>query len=485
MSIIKSYIEGNATKLNALKYNGSSPIITKEIPTTVDQKGHNSNQINARVDDLTRFTKLFTRPEGLKYLVNDALLSKAGNESKYKDTTFVGKILAKVKDKAVSAVKLTASTLAQVPVNGTGTHFVRGFNGKVYKGPESIPFQLGEKDIIGGTKNEFKSIRPTPNLQNDFENIESNIVNNFGLPKVLSVQEENIEKLSSYFTKPTKAQVDSLNIIPPVKDSTTLTLGESKDIINFNFKILGPDEESQPVTLYFRALLESFSDDYGADWNSTKYVGRAESFNTYQGFNRSINLSFKVAAMTRAEMNPLYQKILHLASTTAPTYSQDGFMRGTITKLTVGDYLVNQPGYVASVNYGWDKSYPWEIKLKDNAEALGVDEDVQQLPMVLDVNLQFEPIHTFAPQTGTQPYFTNNVEDPFVVESVNEFSSGITSQGVDTSPKLETLQNINIDRKVTQNLVKGKSKRQQKRLNRKLKNGRISRDEWTSKTLDI
>ncbi len=422
MSIIKSYIEGNATKLNALKYNGSSPIITKDIPTAIDQKGHNSNQISARIDDLTRFTKLFTRPEGLKHLANEALLSKAGNEGKYKDKTFVGKILAKVKDKAVSAVKLTASTLAQVPVNGTGTHFVKGFDAKVYKGPDSIPYQLSEEDINGKVDNKFKPILPTPKLQNDFDNVATDIVSNFGLPKVLSVQEENLEKLSSYFTKPTKAQVDSLNIIPPVKDSTFLTLGESKDIINFNFKILGPEEESQPVTLYFRALLESFNDDFGADWSSTKYVGRAETFNTYQGFNRSINLSFKVAAMTRAEMNPLYQKILQLASTTAPTYSQDGFMRGTITKLTVGDYLVNQPGFISSVNYSWDKSYPWEIKLKDNAEAEGVDEDVQQLPMVLDVNLQFEPIHTFAPQTGNQPYFTNNVEDPFAQDSVNELT---------------------------------------------------------------
>ena len=45
---------------------------------------------------------------------------------------------------------------------------------------------------------------------------------------------------------------------------------------------------------------------------------------------------------------------------------------------------------------------------------------------------------------------------------------------------------IDVAKKANQNLGnKGKSKRQQKRLNRKLKNGRISRDEWTSKTLDI
>lgn len=477
MSIIKSYIEGNATKLNALKYNGSSPIITKEIPTTVDQKGHNSNQITARIDDLTRFTKLFTKPQGLKYLTNDALLSKVGNESKYKNKTFVGKILAKVKDKAVSAVKLTASTLAQVPVNGTGTHFVRGFNGKTYKGPDSIPFQLGEKDIGRFEDYEkFKTILPAPKSQNDIENIATDVVSNFGLPKTLSVAEEKVDFYSSYFTNPTKAQKDTLNSIPPVKDSTALTFGESKDIINFNFKILGSEEESQPVTLYFRALLESFDDNYGGNWNSTQYIGRAEPFSTYQGFNRSINLSFKIAAMTRAEMNPLYQKILHLASTTAPTYSQDGFMRGTITKVTVGDYLVNQPGFISSVNYSWDKSYQWEIKLKDSAEAQGVDEDVQQLPMILDVNLQFEPIHTFAPQTGNQPYFTNPVEDSFVEESVdNKPPKEAPSQTFDDAFNAQT-----------RNLEsKGKSRRQQKRLNRKKNNGRISYDEWTRKTLDI
>ena len=178
---------------------------------------------------MTRFTKLFTKPQGLKYLTNDALLSKVGNESKYKDKTFVGKILAKVKDKAVSAVKLTASTLAQVPVNGTGTHFVRGFNGRTYKGPDSIPFQLGEKDIVKKANKKFDTIKPPIESFNDIENIEANIVNNFGLPKVLSVQEENIEKLSSYFTKPTKAQIDSLNV------SVSASIIIFENVLNFIF----------------------------------------------------------------------------------------------------------------------------------------------------------------------------------------------------------------------------------------------------------
>jgi len=175
--------------------------------------------------------------------------------------------------------------------------------------------------------------------------------------------------------------------------------------------------------------------------------------------------------MTRAEMNPLYQKILHLASTTAPTYSQDGFMRGTITKVTVGDYLVNQPGFISSVNYSWDKSYQWEIKLKSNSEAQGVDQDVQQLPMILDVNIQFEPIHTFAPQTGDQPYFTNPNEDPVSTISGEEGTFNIPT--ADTSGL-----NDLVSKGSRLNPLTKREQRKQKRLERKVKRGRLSLEEY-------
>lgn len=467
MSIIKSYIEGNATKLNALKYNGSSPLITKGIPTSIDQKGHNSNQVTARIDDLTRFTKLFTRPEGLKHLANDAMLSKIGSDSKYKNKSFVGKILAKVKDQVVSTVKLTASTLAQIPVNGTGTHFVRGFNDKTYKGPDSIPFQLGESDIIGKIEKKFETILPPFKSENDVESLVNGLSSRLGFPTLPKVTGP------AYFKKIPKTSIDSVNAIAPRglgvnNEVFEKAFGETKDIINFNFKVLSGEQDLPPVTLYFRALLDSFDDNYSADWNGTRYIGRAENFNTYQGFNRSINLSFKVAAMSRAEMNPLYQKIVYLASTTAPTYSQDGFMRGTITKLTVGDYLVNQPGFISSVNYSWDKTYPWEIKLKDSAESQGVDEDVQQLPMILDVTLQFEPIHTFAPQTGADAFFTNPVEDPI---------AGPGTVDITTNADFSALEKRVDDLRSTKPLTK-RQKRKQERLERKAKAGRINLEQY-------
>ena len=121
-------------------------------------------------------------------------------------------------------------------------------------------------------------------------------------------------------------------------------------------------------------------------------------------------MGFKVAAFSRNELRPIYNKLVVLASTTAPTYSTDnGFMRGTLVTSTVGDYIVDQPGFISSVDYSWQTSYPWEVKLRGEDEN-----DVQQLPHILDVSLAFTPIHRFSVQTGKQHYITNPGDGSFV-----------------------------------------------------------------------
>ena len=57
-------------------------------------------------------------------------------------------------------------------------------------------------------------------------------------------------------------------------------------------------------------------------------------------------------------MQPIYQKMVYLASATAPTYSNN-FMRGTLVRLTVGDYVYALPGFLEQVNYTWQTDYPW------------------------------------------------------------------------------------------------------------------------------
>lgn len=173
------------------------------------------------------------------------------------------------------------------------------------------------------------------------------------------------------------------------------------DIIPFEIEVVSPDvRENRYSTnnyLYFRAHLDSFSDDFTGNWNETKYVGRAEPMYTYDGFNRSVSFAFKIAAFTRSELLPLYQKLNFLASSTAPTYNGTGaFMRGTFSRLTIGDYLSKTPGFFNKIGISWEVGYPWEINLED-------DKELPKVPHILNVDCGFTPVHNFIPALN-QPF---------------------------------------------------------------------------------
>ena len=211
------------------------------------------------------------------------------------------------------------------------------------------------------------------------------------------------------YNAPTDPQVqDKLNALDL---STTNPDGvtAARDFAKLYFEVINPDSR-QSVFIHFRAFLDSLDDSFTADWQAHKYVGRAEDFYTYGGFSRDINFSFKIAAATRSEMKPLYRKMVYLASTTAPTYGDSAFMRGTVVKLTLGSYLTQVPGVLTSIKYAWQTDYPWEIAMKSPESG---ESDVQELPMILDCSVTFKPIHNFAPQTGLYHYFTSkNTNQP-------------------------------------------------------------------------
>ena len=144
--------------------------------------------------------------------------------------------------------------------------------------------------------------------------------------------------------------------------------------------------------MYFRAFLDSLSDTYNGSWSGIKYIGRAEEFYTYTGFGRTISFGFKAAAFSKQELRPIYEKLNDLVGSTAPTYGEDGlFMRGTLLKLTIGDYINNQNGFITSVGLTWNTDYQWEIDKKE-----------LRVPHVLDVTCEFTPIHNFNPQFGNE-----------------------------------------------------------------------------------
>jgi hypothetical protein len=160
--------------------------------------------------------------------------------------------------------------------------------------------------------------------------------------------------------------------------------------------------------MHFRAFLGPMSDSYNANWNSFQYLGRGENFYTYSGFTRQISLSWTVAAQSKEELIPMYKKLNYLASTLAPDYSPNGFMRGNLVQLTVGGYLYEQPGFITSLTYDIQEDTPWEI-------GIGVgngseDGSVKELPHIIRVSgFNFVPIQNFIPRLQDNTFSTNDV----------------------------------------------------------------------------
>lgn len=458
------------TDLRGLSYKEfgtiGDPLVVKDIPA-VNQDGPSKGilkQVTARTDDATRMTRLLVlqggkrNPAGNKFTANLALLNQQESLDKVKKLEFKG-LGKSLLGGAADTGKTIASILAQVPVAGTGTHFVNGGKvGKEYlKGGGNALGQLfrslvgaggglqGHERVLAGrpiniNKQSVDDSTDYESLKQKYENKikdsnqvepqrDSNLRQPFNLLRNTDLKSSDTTgETSSTDTFRTRLMMqgdpgkhpggsilasDLINISSLVLETPEY---RDKDIIPFEIQVFNPSAgNSRPKYIYFRAYITSFSDTYDGDWNSTKYIGRAENLYNYSGFNRNIGLSFTMAAHTKAELLPLYKKLNLLVGTTAPSYNNDqSFMRGVFTKLTIGDYLMQVPGFFTNVGISWNLNYPWEIGLNSDYSA---DDTSPKVPHLLDVNLSFTPVHDFNPEIE-RPFITNEQFIPFEKESV-------------------------------------------------------------------
>ena len=168
--------------------------------------------------------------------------------------------------------------------------------------------------------------------------------------------------------------------------------------------------------IHFRAYINSFSDSYSGKWNSTQFMGRPESQYNYTGFDRKISLGFTVAAQSKPELLAQYRKLNMLASSTAPTFSEKGFMSGTLIKLTLGGWCNNLTGFIEGLTLNVPTESPWEIGIDDEGNK---DPFISQLPHIVNVEgFTFRPIEEFIPQKlkRNEDYFSG-YENAFITTS--------------------------------------------------------------------
>lgn len=203
------------------------------------------------------------------------------------------------------------------------------------------------------------------------------------------------------------------------------------DMIKFVFEAISNNNTSVSTALFFRAHLNgTITDNNTAAWNSFKYFGRGENFYTYQGFERTMNFSFRMYASSQGEMRPMYNRLNNLISQVYPDYSSAGVMRAPIIQLTVGDYIRRMPGILENVNVTINNETSWEVI--DDAQFA-------QLPHLVDVNVSFKPILTTLPRRANSlntPYMPSIIANKpgFISQTVSDDGSAVESRAVAPAP---------------------------------------------------
>ena len=173
------------------------------------------------------------------------------------------------------------------------------------------------------------------------------------------------------------------------------------DFIKFMFHDLNTNERFR-----FRAYIENVSEDFNPEWQEVKILGRADSPYIYQGFNRNVSISFKVAALSRGDLMLMWDQLERLAKTTVPKYNSTYKMKGPLIKFTLGNWFINTPAFIKSLSYTVDNDTPWEINLSDSGIYLGDDKEynVGELPMTVSVQVSMQIFGEVRPaSTHTQP----------------------------------------------------------------------------------
>ena len=198
---------------------------------------------------------------------------------------------------------------------------------------------------------------------------------------------------------------------------------DTDDLIKFVFEAVSNDDPSYSTAIFFRAfLLAGLTDNNSAQLNAFKYLGRGENFYTYQGFDRSVSFSFRVAAGSKNELRPMYNRLNTLLSQVYPDYSPiTSVMRAPLIRMTIGDYLYRVPGFIESVNFTIDNNTPWEINL---------DGDLAQLPQVVDVAISFKPIMDILPRRAViTDVIRTTVSDTETTRAYSEIAPLIGNNG--------------------------------------------------------
>lgn len=343
-----------------------------------------SLQVNARVDDFVRMTKLLTSYQGAKFLANQALL-RASNF----DTT-KGERKQSAIDSVIDISSVTASLLSQVVVNGTGTHFLIN----------ELGAQMGKTPYFTGNGNAAT---------------EAKYGGRVSIPKAyrdepLSKAAQSMHDMTTGKSKDNEDKFqDAFHSSIFIEDETNPAFSDLADLVSKDTLpvILSVADDSHS-TLAFRGFVNSINDSFNANWNTISYVGRNEPLYIYDSTTRTLGFTLQIPIFSAKDTRKIYQKVDILMSNMYGKYTPTlGLNQGTIMKVKVGDYFKGF-GVMTSLTHAIDQNIPWSGTTNgqgnDHRLSTAPNSDDGRdliLPQVITLNLSFNVIHTYMPSRTT------------------------------------------------------------------------------------
>jgi len=137
-----------------------------------------------------------------------------------------------------------------------------------------------------------------------------------------------------------------------------------QDIMIVNFTTIDPFTAADSRNVHFSAYLSGFKYNSNSTWNPIKYVGRAESFYTFTEHKRDVSFNLQIPCFNKVHLFEKHRALSEMQSAGAGTYGTGNRLAGVITKVTLGNYLVEEPGILTSISFDIPDTSSWDIDEK-------------------------------------------------------------------------------------------------------------------------
>ena len=155
--------------------------------------------------------------------------------------------------------------------------------------------------------------------------------------------------------------------------------GDYPDLIPLQFYDI-----TNKAWIIFRAYIGKFNDTITPTWGSTDIAGRSQPMYYYQKTERKLSFDFQVAATSKHELAPMWQKLNYLVGLCYPSFTPGAYptMINPFIKMTLGDVFHHVPGFLDSLTVSPIENIPWEIV---NEPKRGL----ARVPMGMNISLNF------------------------------------------------------------------------------------------------